>query len=189
MQTSYILSLIGATEQNQKVYVQDGDGQVYKIQRDHFLRMSPSDNDRRVYEIDDDNYTILSTKNACMVVNKQYQSTNEKWERNGRKYLASAIPDSRNANEHSALLSLLPSHTISIELADQMQDGHEYSFKDNISLNEFKMVKYKGKVYYILLLNEFLPRVKMYDTFGKFCQWANVKHCKPIYCETTNKYL
>ena len=28
-----------------------------------------------------------------------------------------------------------------------------------------------------------------YDTFGKFCKWANIKNIKPIFCETDKKYI
>ena len=54
---------------------------------------------------------------------------------------------------------------------------------------EFKMVKHKGKIYYILIINEYLPRVKAYNTFGEFCQWVGIHDCKPIYSKTDKKFI
>ena len=51
------------------------------------------------------------------------------------------------------------------------------------------MIKHKGKIYYILIINEFLPRVKAYNLFGEFVQWIGIKNCKPIFCETDNRYI
>ena len=38
-------------------------------------------------------------------------------------------------------------------------------------------------------INEFLPRVKAYNLFGEFVQWIGIKNCKPIFCETDNRYI
>ena len=47
----------------------------------------------------------------------------------------------------------------------------------------------KGKIYYILIINEYLPRVKDYNMFGDFCQWIGIEHCKPIFNMTDRKYI
>ena len=41
----------------------------------------------------------------------------------------------------------------------------------------------------VMRLCEHPNTVKMYDTFGKFCQWANIKNCKPIFNLTDKKYI
>ena len=61
------------------------------------------------------------------------------------------------------------------------------SSEDNSS--ELKMVKHKGKIYYILLLNKPCSRVKAYNLFGEFVQWVGIKDCNPIFCETDKKYI
>ena len=55
--------------------------------------------------------------------------------------------------------------------------------------NEFKMVKHKGKIYYCLIVNQYLPKVQLYNTFGQFCQMVNIKNVKPIFNETDKKYV
>ena len=86
MKTSYIQALTK--------YVQDSKGDVYKVTPEHFLKISPwkDGDDRRVYEIDNDNYSMLSFENACMIVNKQFANTVEKWEHKGKKYIANITP-------------------------------------------------------------------------------------------------
>ena len=185
MKTSYIQALTK--------YVQDNNGDVYKVTPEHFLKISPwkDGDDRRVYEIDNDNYSMLSFENACMIVNKQFANTVEKWEHKGKKYIANATGD-KDPNEHAYLLSTLPSHSIvkkTTSILKQLPNKQSLSIQSNDGLSELKMVKHKGKIYYILIINEFLPRVKMYNLFGEFCQWANIKFCKPIFCETDKKYI
>ena len=185
MRSSYIQALTN--------YIQASDGNVYKVLPSHFLKLSPwkHGDDRRVYEIDNENYTMLTFENACMIVNKQFANTIEKWEHNGKKYIANALGD-KDPNEHAYMLSLLPSHSITIKtenLLNELPDGQSLSISSNDGLSELKMIKHKGKVYYILIINEFLPCVKMYNMFGEFCQWANVKNCKPIFCETDKRYI
>jgi hypothetical protein len=174
-------------------YVQDNQGDVYKVTPEHFLKMSPwkEGDDRRVYEIDNEDYSMLSCENACMIVNKQFANTIEKWEHNGKKYIANATGD-KDPSEHAYLLSTLPSHSLikkTKNLLKSLPDNQTLSFQTNDGLSELKMIKHKGKIYYILIINELLPRVKMYNLFGEFCQWANIKFCKPIFCETDKKYI
>ena len=90
------------------------------------------------------------------------------------------------------MLSLLPSHKIikkSESLLKELNDSQSLTISSNNGLTELKMVKYKGKIYYILSVNADLPRVRTYNMFGEFCQWANIKHCKPIFNKTDNKYI
>lgn len=186
MKSSYLVNL-------PKKYVQSYDGNVYKVMQNHFLQMSPwkDGEDRRVYEISDENVTMLTFENACMIVNNQFASTDEEWEHHGKKYIARAITD-KSINEHAGLLALLPNHNILNKTKQYLSNiplDQTISIELEDGLSELKMVKHKGKIYYILIINEFLPRVKMYDTFGKFCQWANIKHCKPIFNMTDNKYI
>ena len=70
-----------------------------------------------------------------------------------------------------------------------MPDGNTLSIQSNDGTSELKMIKHKGKIYYILIINEFLPRVKAYNLFGEFVQWIGIKNCKPIFCETDNRYI
>lgn len=158
-------------------YVQDKDGIVYKVMPSHYLKLSPwkDGEDRRVREIVEDDFRVITYKNACMIINNQFNNTVEDWEFNGKKYIANAIGTNKNLKEYTYLLSTLPNHSISI----QSNDG----------LTELKLIRHKGKIYYILIINEFLPRVQAYDLMGKFCQWANIGNCKPIYCETDNRYI
>lgn len=193
MKPTYIHSYIQSLTDSEKQYVQDSKGDVYKVTPEHLLKISPWNygDDRRIYEIDNDNYTIISVANACMIVNKQFANTIEKWEHKGKKYIANATGD-KDPNEHAYLLSTLPSHSITNKtksLLSQLPDDQTLSIQTNNGLSELKMVKHKGKIYYILIINEFLPRVKMYNMFGEFCQWANIKFCKPIFCETDKKYI
>lgn len=188
MKPSYLLDII---QNNRNKYIQDSSGSVYKILPEHFLQMSPSEGDRRVYELDNENYHILTFENACMIVNKQYQETDEKWEHKGRKLLASAIPESKSIDEHTAMLKMLPSHKNVKSLVKSLNDDtiSNLSIYNRETNSELKMVRHKGKVYYILIINEFLPRVKAYNMFGEFCQWCNIKHCKPIFDITNQKYI
>lgn len=186
MKSSYLVNL-------PKKYVQSYDGNVYKVMQNHFLQMSPwkDGEDRRVYEISDENVTMLTFENACMIVNNQFANTDEEWVHHGKKYIARAIAD-KSINEHAGLLALLPNHNIlnkTKQYLSNMPLDQTISIELEDGMSELKMVKHKGKIYYILIVNEFLPRVKMYDTFGKFCQWANIKHCKPIFNMTDNKYV
>lgn len=187
MKSSYLANL------NIK-YIQTGDNDVYKITPDHFLKISPwkHGDDRRVYEIEDDNYRMLTFENACLIVNKQFANIDEKWEHHGKQFVAGAIAENKSVNEHAAMLSLLPSHKIikkSESLLKELNDSQSLTISSNNGLTELKMVKYKGKIYYILIVNADLPRVRTYNMFGEFCQWANIKHCKPIFNKTDNKYI
>ena len=173
-------------------YIQAQDsGIVYKVMNDYLLQMSPWDNakDRRIYSYENENYNILTYQNACMIVNKQFASTTEKWTYGGKEYLARPLNLS-SVEEHTALINMLPSHYIkeSSKILSNMDNGNEITIKDKRG-NELKMVKHKGKVCYILIINEYLPKVKLHDMFGNFCQWVNIKNVKPIYCETDKKYI
>lgn len=188
MNSYQLLSLIDPNHP----YIKEKDsGLVYKVLPNHFLRMSPGESsNRRVYEISDDNYHILTSNNACMIVNKQFQDTEEKWEHDGKRFYSPAIPQSSNVDVHAAMLAMLPSHQLIKSAEEDLLNSDNMDCISCQSKNsEFKMVKHKGKIYYILIVKEYLPRVQVYNMFGKFCQWANVKHCKPIFCENTKKFL
>ena len=158
----------------------------------HLLKLSPWEDgeDRRVYEQDFDNYNVITYKNACMIVNKQFNDTVETWERNGKKYIANSIADNINTTEHGYLLSTLPSHKVFLKDANSMM-----KYTDNVSIEsedgtqELKLIRHKGKMYYILIIKEFLPRVKAYDLFGNFCQWIGIENAKPVFCETDMRYI
>ena len=173
-------------------YLQSLDtGNIYKVMDKYLLQMSPwKDGDnRRIYEYEDNNMHVITYQNACMIVNKQFAETDEEWEHNGKKYRARAIVN-KDIDEHTAMLSMLPSHYIkeSIKTLKTLPNGNSISIEDENG-NEFKMVKHKGKIYYALIINEYLPKVAIHDTFGKFCQWVNIKNLKPIYSETDKKYI
>ena len=173
-------------------YLQSLDtGNIYKVMDKYLLQMSPwTDGDnRRIYEYEDNNMHVITYQNACMIVNKQFAETDEEWEHNGKKYRARAIVN-KDIDEHTAMLSMLPSHYIkeSVKTLKTLPNGNSISIEDENG-NEFKMVKHKGKIYYALIINEYLPKVAIHDTFGKFCQWVNIKNLKPIFNETDKKYI
>ena len=136
-----------------------------------------------------DDMTIITYQNACMIVNKQYNEIDEEWEHNGKKYKARALVN-KNIDEHTAMLSMLPSHYIkeSSKILRTLPDENSITFNDERG-NEFKIVKNKGKLYYCLIINQYLPKVSLYDTFGKFCQMVNIKNVKPIFNETDKRYI
>lgn len=158
-------------------YIQDNNEIVYKVMPTHMLKLSPWEDgeDRRVLERDIDGYKVISYKNACMIVNTQFANKVEKWTHKGKNYIANSIGTNKNIKEYSYLLSTLPNHTVTIT--------------NNDDLTELKMVRHKGKIYYILIVNEYLPRVQAYNLFGEFCQWCGIDQCKPIFNETDNKYM
>ena len=166
-------------------------GNIYKVMDNYLLKMSPwkDGEDRRVYEYDDSEMSVITYQNACMIVNKQFSEIDEEWEHNGKKYKARALIN-KDINEHTAMLTLLPSHYIkeSSKILKTLPDENSITFEDDDG-NAFKMVKHKGKIYYCLIINEYLPKVKLYNTFGKFCQMVNIKNVKPIFNETDKKYI
>ena len=157
----------------------------------YLLQISPwkHGDDRRVYTYNSDDMTIITYQNACMIVNKQYNEIDEEWEHNGKKYKARALVN-KNIDEHTAMLSMLPSHYIkeSSKILQKLPDENSITFNDERG-NEFKLVKHKGKLYYCLIVNQYLPKVSLYDTFGKFCQMVNIKNVKPIFNETDKRYI
>ena len=177
---------------NEDKYLQNQNtGLVYKVMKDYLLQMSPwNDGDnRRIYEVNTDNYDIITYQNACMIVNKQFNDIDEEWEHKGKKYRARALTN-KSIDEHIAMLNMLPSHYIkeSKLLLQHMPNDNIISIQDQNG-NEFKMVKHKGKIYYMLIINQILPKVKLYNTFGQFCQIVNIKNVKPILNETDKKYI
>ena len=172
-------------------YLQSSNGNVYKVMDKYLLQISPwkHGDDRRVYTYNSDDMTIITYQNACMIVNKQYNEIDEEWEHNGKKYKARALVN-KNIDEHTAMLSMLPSHYIkeSSKILRKLPDENSITFNDERG-NQFKMVKHKGKLYYCLIVNQYLPKVSLYDTFGKFCQMVNIKNVKPIFNETDKRYI
>ena len=172
-------------------YLQSSNGNVYKVMDKYLLQLSPwkYGDDRRVYTYNSDDMTIITYQNACMIVNKQYNEIDEEWEHNGKKYKARALVN-KNIDEHNAMLSMLPSHYIkeSSKILQKLPDENSITFNDERG-NEFKLVKHKGKLYYCLIVNRYLPKVSLYDTFGKFCQMVNIKNVKPIFNETDKRYI
>lgn len=172
-------------------YLQSSNGNVYKVMDKYLLQISPwkHGDDRRVYTYNSDDMTIITYQNACMIVNKQYNEIDEEWEHNGKKYKARALVN-KNIDEHTAMLSMLPSHYIkeSSKILRTLPDENSITFNDERG-NEYKLVKHKGKIYYCLIVNQYLPKVSLYDTFGKFCQMVNIKNVKPIFNETDKRYI
>ncbi|MBO6271202.1 hypothetical protein J6O48_00320 [bacterium] len=161
----------------EKKYIQDNNDIVYKVMPNHLLKLSPWEDgeDRRVMEKDIDGYKYISYKNACMIINTQFANTVEKWNHKGKNYIANSIGTNKNIEEYTYLLSTLPNHTLTIT--------------NNDNLNELKLIRHKGKIYYIMIINEYLPRVQLYNLFGDFCQWCGITDCKPIFNETDKKYI
>ena len=69
-------------------YVEDVSGNIYKMLDTHFLKLSPwkENEDRRIVEIDSNNYHIIAYNNACMIINSQFNNTVEDWNFNGKQY-------------------------------------------------------------------------------------------------------
>ena len=178
---------------NDNKYIQNQNtGLVYKVMDEYLLQMSPwkDDEDRRVYEVNNDDYTVLTYQNACMIVNKQFNETDEEWEHKGKKYRARALMN-KSIDEHIAMLNMLPSHYIkeNKKVLVKMPDNNMISYQDQNG-NEFKMVKHQGKIGYLLLLNKpNITRAKLYNAFGEFCRWVGIKDVKPIYCVDDHKYI
>jgi len=176
---------------NQDKYLQSYTGNIYKVMDEYLLQLSPWNNgdDRRLYSYDDTNMTVITYKNACMIVNKQFAEIDEEWEHNGKKYKARALVN-KDINEHAAMLSMLPSHYIkeSTKILKTLPDDNSISIQDKNG-NEFKLVKHQGKIYYCLIINSFLPKIQLYNTFGKFCKMVNIKNVKPIFNETDKRYI
>ena len=153
--------------------------------------MSPwNDGDnRRIYKYEDDDMTVITYQNACMIVNKQFAEIDEEREHNGKRYKARAIVD-KNIDEHTAMLSMLPSHYIkeSTKVLKTLPNENSITVSDENG-NEFKFVKHQGKIYYLLVLNKLLPKVQLYNTFGEFCKIVNIKNVKPIFNETDKRFI
>lgn len=172
-------------------YLQSYTGDIFKVLPTHYLKISPwkDREDRRVKELDADKCTILTYKNACMIVNKQFDEAIEEWSHNGIEYKSDPITCT-DPSQYASLLSLLPSHKVIQKSSDILKIS-----KDDTTLSlqsgpiEMKMVKHKGKIYYCMIVDKYLPRVQMYNMFGEFLQWANIKHVKPIYSKTNKQYI
>ena len=166
-------------------------GNIYKVMDNYLLQLSPWRNgdSRRIYEYDEDDMHVITYQNACMIVNKQFNEIDEEWEHNGKQYKARALIN-KNLDEHIGMLSMLPSHYVkdSTKLLMKLPNDNSISIVDNNG-NEFKMVKHKGKIYYMLIVNQLLPKVQLYNTFGIFCQMVNIKNVKPIFNVTDKKYV
>lgn len=173
-------------------YLQSNDGEIYKVMSTHLLKMSPwqDGEDRRLHEYDTEGMHVISYQNACMIVNKQFNEVDEKWAYDGKHYIARRQREDVTLVEHIGLLKMLPSHAVKdmSKMMRSMPDGYEISFKDDLK-NELKMIKHKGKVYYMMLIERCYPKVPLYDMFFNFCQWVNVKNVKPIFCETDETYI
>lgn len=175
-------------------YVQSQtDGSVYKMLPDYFLKLSPwkDGEDRRVVEEDLGEYKMIRYENACMIVNSQFRRTKEEWSHKGKDYVAYPIKD-QDKEERTYFLQALPSHKVILKDAKSIlnNDGISVvSMTSDDGVQEFKMVKHKGKIYYILIINEYLPRVQAYNTFGEFCQWVGINDCKPIYSKTDKRFV
>lgn len=175
---------------NTSYYICTDDNVVFKMLPTHYLQISPwkDGDDRRVYEIENDNYHLITYENACMIVNKQFQDIDERWERNDKKYIARKT--TLSVDEQAAIISMLPTHNVQKQMNDtlrQLDEDQQLSIQNEMM--ELKMIRHNGKIHYVLLINEYLPRVQLYDTFGKFCKWANIKNIKPIFCETDKRYI
>ena len=131
------------------------DDKIYKVMDNYLLQMSPWEHgdNRRIYEFEDDDFMIVTYQNACMIVNKQFLESDEEWEHNGKQYIARSLKD-KTIEEHTAMLNMLPPHYVKDSSKVMMTTPNI----DNISIqdiqgNTFKMVKHKGKIYYMLIIN------------------------------------
>jgi hypothetical protein len=174
-------------------YIQSKDGSVYKVLPNYFLKLSPwkDGEDRRVVEEDLGEYKMIRYENACMIVNSQFRETKEEWSHHGKDFVAYPIKN-QDEEERTYFLQALPSHKVILKDAKSILSNNGISVVSMTSddgVQEFKMIKHKGKIYYILIINEYLPRVQAYNTFGEFCQWVGIHDCKPIYSKTDKRFV
>lgn len=175
-------------------YVQSkDDGLIYKVMPEYLLKLSPwqDGEDRRLVEHNLDDYTIITYENACMIVNTQFAETKEEWSHHGKDFVAYPIKD-QDPEERTYFLQALPSHNVVLKDAKRILSNSGISMltmTNDTGTQELKMVKHKGKIYYILIINEYLPRVQAYNTFGEFCQWVGIHDCKPIYSKTDKRFI
>ena len=122
-------------------------GSIYKVMDTYLLKLSPwkDGEDRRLYEYDNNDMHVVTYQNACMIVNKQYNEIDEEWEHRGKRYKARAVAN-KNIDEHTAMLSMLPSHYIkeSTKILKTLPDENSITIEDAKG-NAFKMVKHNGK--------------------------------------------
>ena len=121
-----------------------------------------------------------------------YDSILEKIKKFNELILDLEIKLTKTKNKYYGLLEYFIFETRNISYLEQILKT--FPNENSISIsnengNEFKMIKHKGKVYYCLIINQYLPKVQLYDTFGKFCQMVNIKNVKPIYNQTDKKYV
>ena len=164
-------------------YLQSSNGKVYKVMDKYLLQISPwkHGDDRRVYTYNSDDMTIITYQNACMIVNKQYNEIDEEWEHNGKKYKARALVN-KSIDEHTAMLSMLPSHYIkeSSKILRTLPDENSITFNDERG-NEFKIVKNKGKLYYCLIIS---------SAFGHaVCSCLTHSNSMPISCNRKFNFI
>lgn len=167
------------------LYIQDNKGDVYKVMKNHYLKLSPweSNEDRRVSAESIDYYNIISEKEANKIVNIQFDIKDEYWTFNGKDYAAARITKYYELDEdHLKKIKSLPAHR---------KERYVIVKNDEPVFIEqsWKIVKHKGKLYYIEIIDAYLPRVKAYDMKGQFAQWVGINHCKPVYCITDNLFL
>jgi len=158
-------------------YIEGDNGDIYKIIDSHFLKLSPCDPARKYFnELDTSSYHYISYNNACMIINKQYNALAEEWHYEGNNYIARVldIKTKDDMEVHTVNIRLLPDHSVVID-----QEGPSM----------LKLIRHKGKMYYIMIINERLPRVKAYDLFGNFCQWVGIQNCKPVWNETESCFM
>ena len=94
-------------------YICTSENKVFKMLPTHYLQISPwnDGDDRRVYEMENEDYHLITYENACMIVNKQFQDIDETWERNNKKYIARKSSN-LSTDEKAAIISMLPSHKV-----------------------------------------------------------------------------
>lgn len=158
-------------------YIADVSGNIYKMFDDHFLKLTPCKPDEKyIVELDINSYHVISYNNACMLINEAYNALPERWNYEGTTYLANIlnITTSDDIEEHTIRIRLLPDHSVVV---------------DDNGPSMLKLIRSKGKMYYIMVINEKLPRVKAYDLFGRFVQWLGIKNCKPVWNENENRYM
>ena len=121
-------------------------GNIYKVMDNYLLQLSPWKNgdSRRIYEYDEQDMHVITYQNACMIVNKQFAETDEEWEHNGKKYKARAIVD-KSIDEHTAMLSMLPSHYIkeTKNILNTLPNENSITFEDEQGNATVQQIDYK----------------------------------------------
>lgn len=166
----------------------DKNNNVYKLTNDEttLLKLSPSEigEDRRLFTSENKKITQIPYNKAMQLIDEQFANYERKWEFNGKKYKIL-----KNSEKGATYL-----------------DGRGHSIKEvyhriyengyiGVSELQYYLCWFRGKLYWLDCDWWHYPQVKLYNfedinkmpSIYDFAQWANLKNCKVIYDDSTEK--